>query len=184
MRRLEFRNRHTRQSGVLNRCRDLFVRTNSEVKVKRILSTLVFLSFSLCASMVVMAQHVPSLPEKAENIVRAKNPHWKLVRKEERGKQVNLLFGPEKADIVLTIFHGATEQEAVNRMKDAFKLLSVGPGKQRPDIGDEAYFWTSENSSFAGIRFRKANFYIDVSAPSLAMAEDLAKSLAQEIPKK
>lgn len=151
--------------------------------MKRILSTLVFLAFSVCASMVVMAQHVPSLPEKAENIVKSKNPHWKIVRKEERGKQVNLLFGPDKADVVLTIFRGATEQEAIDEMKAAFKLLSVGPGKKRSDIGDEAYFWKSENSGFAGIRFRKANVYIDVSAPSLAMAEDLAKSLAQEIPK-
>jgi len=133
--------------------------------------------------MVVMAQHVPTLPEKAENIVKSKNPHWKIVRKEERGKQVNLLFGPDKADVVLMIFNGASEQEAVDKMKAAFKFLSVGPGKKRSDIGDEAYVWTSENTSFAGIRFRKANVYVDVSAPSLALAEDLAKSLAQEIPK-
>jgi len=151
--------------------------------MKRILSLLVFLSLSLCASMVVMAQHVPSLPEKAESIVKSKNPHWKLVRKEERGKQVNLLLGPDKADVVLTIFHGATEQEAADRMKAVFKFLSVGPGKKRSDIGDEAYSWKSENSGFAGVRFRKANVYIDVSAPSLAMAEDLARSLAREIPK-
>ena len=151
--------------------------------MKRILSTLVFLSFSLCASMGGMAQHVPTLPEKAENIVKSKNPHWKIVRKEERGKQVNLLFGPDKADVVLMIFNGASEQEAVDKMKAAFKFLSVGPGKKRSDIGDEAYFWKAETTGFAGIRFRKANVYVDVSAPSLAMAEDLAKSLAQEITK-
>lgn len=154
--------------------------------MKRILSTFVFLSFSLCASasMVVMAQDSSSLREKAQKIVKSKNPHWKLVRKEERGKQANYLFGPEKADVVLTVFYGASEQEAVNEMKAAFRFLSVGPGKKRSDIGDEAYFWQSEKSGFAGIRFRKANVYIDVSAPSLAMAEDIAKSLAQEIPKK
>lgn len=44
-----------------------------------------------------------------------------------------------------------------------FKFLSVGPGKQRSDIGDEAYFWQAERTGFAGIRFRKANVYIDVS---------------------
>ncbi len=86
--------------------------------------------------------------------------------------------------LFLRSLHGATEQEAIDEMKAAFKFLSVGPGKQRFDIGDEAYFWKSENSNFAGIRFRKANVYIDVSAPSLAQAEDIAKSLAQEIPKK
>jgi hypothetical protein len=154
-----------------------------EVIVKIISSILVFLSFSLCASMVVMAQNVPSLPEKAESIVKSKNPHWKLVRKEERGKQVNLLFGPDKADVVLTVFTGATAQEAADRMNAAFKMLSVGPGKKRSDIGDEAYFWKDESTGFAGIRFRKANVYVDVSAPSLAIAEELAKSLAQEIPK-
>lgn len=151
--------------------------------MKRTLSLVVFLSFSLCASMVVMAQNVPSLPEKAENIVKSKNPHWKIVRKEERGKQVNLLIGPDKADVLLMIFNGASEQEAVDRMKAAFKILSVGPGTQRSDIGDEAYFWKDERTGVAGIRFRKANVYIDVSASSLALAEDLAKGLAQEIPK-
>lgn len=94
-----------------------------------------------------------------------------------------MLVGPDKADVVLTVFTGATEQEAADRMKAVFKFLSVGPGKKRSDIGDEAYFWKDETSSFAGIRFRKANVYIDVSAPSLAIAEDLARSLAREIPK-
>jgi hypothetical protein len=152
--------------------------------VKRIISLLVFFSLLLCASMVVMAQDFSSLREKAEKIVKSKNPHWKLVRKEERGKQVNYLFGPEKADVVLTVFYGASEQEAADQMIAAFKFLSVGPGKKRSDIGDEAYFWKDEINGFAGIRFRKANVYIDLSAPSLAMAEDLARSLAQEIPKK
>ncbi len=151
--------------------------------MKRILSILVLLSFSLCASVVVMAQDFPTLREKAEKIVKAKNPHWKLVRKEERGKQINYLFGPEKADVALTVFYGASEQEAVDRMKAAFKILSVGPGKKRSGIGDEAYFWEDETTGFAGIRFRKANVYVDLSAPSLAVAEDLAKSIAQEIPK-
>ncbi|HEY5884953.1 MAG TPA: hypothetical protein VIT88_09725 [Pyrinomonadaceae bacterium] len=152
--------------------------------MKTILSLLVFLSFSLWASVVVMAQDNSSLREKAEKIVKSKNRHWKLVRKEERGKQINYLFGPEKADVVLAVFYGASEQEAISEMKAAFKILSVGPGKKRSEIGDEAYFWQSENSGFAGIRFRKANVYVDVSAPSLAMAEDIAKSLAQEIPNK
>ncbi len=152
--------------------------------MKIVLSTVLFLSFSLCASMVVMAQDFPSFREKAEKIVKTKNPNWKLVRKEERHKQVSYLWGPEKADVVLTIFYGASEQEAADKMKAGLKFLSVGPGKKRTDIGDEAYFWKDERTGFAGIRFRKANVYIDLSAPSLAMAENLAKSLAKQIAKK
>lgn len=134
--------------------------------------------------MEAMGQDFRSLREKAEKIVRTTSPNGKLVGKEEGDKQVSYLWGPKKADVVLTIFYGASEEEAVERMNAMFKFLSVGPGKKRTGIGDEAYSWNDERTGFAGIRFRKANVYVDLSAPSAAMAEDLARELLRAIKKK
>ena len=49
------------------------------------------------------------------------------------------------------------------------------------DIGDEAYLWKTEGNGFAGIRFRKANVYIDLSGSSVALVEDLARKLANHV---
>ena len=84
----------------------------------------------------------------------------------------------------LLVFYATSPQEAAEKMKASLKFLPVGPGKKRTDFGDEAYFWKSGRGDFVVIRFRKSNVYIEVTAPSVAMAEDLAKSLAQEIRKK
>ena len=61
------------------------------------------------------------------------------------------------------------------------RTLSIGPGKELAGIGDEAYLWKTEGNGFAGIRFRKANVYIDLSGSSVAQVEDLAKELAHHV---
>lgn len=152
--------------------------------MKIALSMLLFLSLLLSGSMTVVAQDFPSLLKKAEDIVKAKNPGWKLVRKEERDKEVTYLWGPAKADVVLGIFYGASEQEAAEKMERSLKFVSVGPDKKLAGIGDEAYLWKSYGRSIGIIRFRKSNVYIDLTAPSVAMAVDLARSIADLIPGK
>jgi hypothetical protein len=131
--------------------------------------------------MIAMAQDFPSLRKKAEEIVKAKKPTWKLIIKQERDKEVSYMWGPEKADVRLTIFYGASKEEAAEKMNYSISHISVGPDKKLTNIGDEACLWTIPSGRFAAIRFRKANVYIDLSAPSLAMAEDLAISLAKLI---
>jgi hypothetical protein len=138
-----------------------------------------------CVAMTVMPQDMPSLRRRAEEIVKAKNPDWKLIRKQEREREVTYLWGPnEKADVVLTVFYGASKQEAADRMRATLNRLSMGPGKERSDIGDEAYFFTTEINDSGVLRFRKANVYIEIAASSAKVAEDLANSLAREIKKK
>jgi len=143
-----------------------------------------FLSSSVCGSMSAVAQDFPSFRGKAENAIKAKNPGLNLIRKEEKDKEVVYLWGPTKADIVLGIFYGASDQEATEKMKTSISHISVGPDKKLTGIGDEAYLWKSYGRSTGIIRFRKSNVYIDLVAPSVAMAEDLARSLADLIPGK
>lgn len=127
---------------------------------------------------------MPSLRKNAEDTVKAKNPAWRLITKQERGKEITYQWGNNKADVTLTIFYGTSQQEAIDRMKRAVDSLSVGPGKQLADIGDEACLWKTEGNGFAGIRFRKANVYIDLSGSSVALVEDLAKKLANHVQSK
>jgi hypothetical protein len=152
--------------------------------MKKILSPLLFISIMLCVSMVAMAQDFPSLREKAENVVKSRRPEWKLVRKEEKEKQVSYQYGTVDDGVNLRIFYGTSQEEAAEKMKASLKFLSVGPGKKRNDIGDEAYSWKSEGNGSAGIRFRKANVYIELAATSVAIVEDLARKLAELVPKK
>ena len=138
-----------------------------------------------CVPMTVMPQDMRSLRRRSEEIVKAKNPAWKLIRKQEREKEITYLWGPEKADVILTVFYGASRQEAADRMKATLDSLSVGPGnKERTGIGDEAYFSKSKVNDSGVVRFRKANVYIEVIASSAKVAEDLANKLAREIQKK
>ena len=90
-------------------------------------------------------------------------------------------WGSKNDGVMLLIFYGASKTEAAQRMNEALKILSVGPGKKLKDLGDEAYISEGSRSGFAVIRFRKSNVYVDLVAPSAAMAKSLAKSLADEI---
>lgn len=130
----------------------------------------------------VMAQAFSDLQRKAMKAIEMKNPQLRLVRKEERGKQVFYQYAPKEEGVSLLIFSGTSRNKAVHRMRAAFKILSVGPGKKLADLGDEAYGWETPGGGFGGVRFRKANVYIDLVAPSSAQAEDLARELAKLIP--
>jgi hypothetical protein len=152
--------------------------------MKRILSTLLFISCSLCVPMIAMGQDFPSLREKAENTIKTKRPEMELSRKLEKGKRVIYQWGSKDYGVRLVIFYGTSQEDAAEKMNYSISHISVSPHKKLADIGDEAYLWTSRRGDFAAIRFRKSNVYIELSAPSLAMAEDLTKSLAKLIKKK
>ena len=144
-----------------------------------------FLGILSYASMPVIAQDMPSLRKKTEDIVQMKNHAWKLIRKQEREKEITYLWGQdEKADVIVTVFYGASEQEAAERMVATLNRLSVGPGKKRTDFGDEAYSWKTETRNSGGVRFRKGNVYVEVVASSAAIAEEMARSILHEIQKK
>lgn len=147
-----------------------------------------FLSLCLCVSTYsaigTTAQEPDSLWKQIEKIVKTKSPEGSLVQKHERGKVVTYVWGRHnQADIMVTIFYGDSKVEAADWMAAAIDRLSMGPGKKRNDIGDEAYFWESRTGSSAGIRFRKGSVYIDMVAASSTMAEDLTKKVVELIQK-
>lgn len=149
--------------------------------MKRILSALLFAATSACVLILAMGQDVKSLKDKAENAVKSRRPDWTITRKDEKDKQVVYNWNTRQDGLRLLIFQGDSEQEAAERMQRTIKFLSVGPGRKRSDLGDEAYSW--KNDHFAGVRFRKGNVYVDLVASSEEMAEGLAKDLEKFIKK-
>ena len=155
--------------------------------MKRFLVLLLFAGISLCALILVMGQgenqEFKALKDKAENAVKSRRPDWTIKRKDEKDKEVIYNWNTQRDGVRLLIFQGDSEQEAAERMQSTLNALSVGPGKKRSDLGDEAYSWKSERSGFAGVRFRKRNVYVDLVASSEELAEDLAKEISQFIKK-
>jgi hypothetical protein len=144
-----------------------------------------FLSLSLCLSTIVLAHDFSSLLQKAEETVKTRNPSRELLWKRQvTDKEVVYQWGSAKDGIRLLVFYGASEKEAAERMNFFISHISVGPDKKLEGIGDEAYMWRSHGDGFGAIRFRKSNVFMDLVAPSAAMAEDLARSLADLIPGK
>lgn len=128
-----------------------------------------------------MGQELSVLRDIAKGAVEKQQPDWVLVSEREGEKESRFSWKSGREGISVLIFIGKSVREAKERMDFTSNRLSVGPGKPRKDIGDEAYFWKDETSGMGGIRFRKGKVYIDINASSPAMAEDLAKRLAKEI---
>lgn len=124
----------------------------------------------------VIGQDFQALRKEAENAVKAQRPNWTLLQKIEYEKQISYSWGSRREGIGITIFYGDSIKEAAQRMALKNKILSGGPGIKLKEFGDEAYSWESPRGDSAGIRFRTANVYIEVNAPSLELAEELAKS--------
>jgi hypothetical protein len=141
---------------------------------------------SLVASMPVAGQDFTSFTAKARCIVEAKDSKLKLVLRDERGRDASYIWnfelGPEVPGIRLYIFQGASKQEAAERMHSVIDFLPVGPRRAPEGPGDEAYI--SKGLRAAKVWFRKSNVYVDVSAPSVEMAEDIAKKIADLVPGK
>ncbi len=152
--------------------------------MKNLSSTIFLVVFLMFVVSAVMAQDMDSLRQTAEETVKTKSPQWKLISKDDRGKQIIYRWGKEKSDVILTMFYGDSEQEAAEEMKALINRLSVGPGEKITGYGDEAYMWEVKGYGYAGIRFRKANVFVDLAGPSRAYVEDLAKKLADHVKKK
>ena len=50
----------------------------------------------LFVASVVVGQDMASLRRKSEETLKAKNPQWKLITKQERGNQITYQWGPKK----------------------------------------------------------------------------------------
>ena len=145
------------------------------------------------SSVTAIPQDGNSLRQQIQEIVKGKRPGAKLLRKHEKNpKEVTFVWGADETpnisnaadNVVATVFYGGSKREAADRMKSAIEHLAMGPGQKRTDIGDEAYSWKSESNGFAGLRFRQANVYVELSGPSESLVNELAKSITELIPGK
>ncbi|MEQ1603474.1 MAG: hypothetical protein ABL999_01245 [Pyrinomonadaceae bacterium] len=127
------------------------------------------------------AQDLSALQKGAEKIVRLHSPELRLIDSDKTEKKAVYNWGTNRKGIHLLIFYGESVHEATEWMNKTISFLSVGPGKKLKGLGDEAYFASSPKGDFAIYRFRKANVYMEVSAPSNGTAESIAKMLAKEI---
>lgn len=151
-------------------------------KAKLFLTESVFVAAVLLLSVhPAQGQELSKLRDVAKDTVEKQQSDWVLVSEREGEKESRYSWKSAREGISVLIFIGRSVIEAKERMDFTSNRLSVGPGKPRKDIGDEAYFWEDEKSGMGGIRFRKGKVYIDINASSPAMAEDLAKRLVKEI---
>ncbi len=143
--------------------------------------TLVAMQMFFCTQS--LGQELSKLRDKAKQVVEKKQPDWKLVGKQEGEKETWYSWKSGREGASILIFYGNSKEEAKERMDHTSRRLSIGPGKPRDDLGDEAYFWKNEHSGSMSIRFRKGKVYIEIAAPSAEMAEELAKELEKFIKK-
>ena len=154
--------------------------------MKPLFLILLFLSLSFCTSMAVAAQDFPSFVAKAKSIVEAKDSELKLISRDEKEKEHYYKWrigdGPNATGIWLRVFYGASTQEAIERMKSALDNLSQVPDIALKGLGDEAYIATYPSAT--SVWFRKSNVYVYVVAPSVEIAKDIVKKLADLVPGK
>ena len=148
---------------------------------------LVMLLVLLMSPMTVEAQEFSTLQRKVEEAVKREKPDWKLSQKDLVEREAYYRWewesesGKQIARIIL--FYGTSRKDAEEKFKPDISRWSVGPDRKLTGLGDEAYLWIGANSGSGMIRFRKSNVFIDVSAPSVALAEQLAKQVADLISK-
>jgi hypothetical protein len=145
-------------------------------------SIFTLLWFIACSDPIVPFQELPILFQEAEITIKTKHPGFEIVKKTVGAKEVIYnLQSLQGGKMRLLLFYGTSEEEAVERMKVSLKWISVGPDKKLIGVGDDAYLWVGHGRDHGVVRFRKSNVYVELSAPSVALAEDLATNLANII---
>ena len=148
---------------------------------------LVLLLVLLIGPMSVEAQEFSALQRKVEDIIKREKPAWKLLHKDITERQVVYRWEWEsesgKKGARILLIYASSRKEAEEQLRQGVEYISVGPDRKLTGLGDEAYLWIGANNRSGTIRFRKSNVFIDVSAPSVALAEQLAKQVADLISK-
>jgi hypothetical protein len=148
---------------------------------KRIAVSLTMVVAAICFSVVGFGQDFASIRDKAKQAVEKKWPDMELVSKDEQENQAVYNWGAARNGLRILIFYGESKEEAAKRMDFVNSYITVGHGKKLTDLGDEAYLQITGRGDFAYLRFRKANVYVEVGAPTLAMADELARDLEKLI---
>jgi hypothetical protein len=153
--------------------------------MKTLQSLLAWLGLAVCLCTTGLPQGFTVFLKGAEATIKSKHPYLEMVEKTElSGKEVVYRWRSAEQYMRLLVFYGVSREEAAKKMSLAIDRLSMGPGRKLTGLGDEAYLATSHNTQEGHIRFRKSNVYVELTAPTVGMAEDLAKNLASLIARK
>jgi hypothetical protein len=145
-----------------------------------------FMTLSAGSLMALAPQGPTPLVQKVEALVKAEKPDWVLVSEHIEGSQTSMVWKWEdgKKGIRLLIYEAASEKGAAEMLTYWVGHISVGPTGKLENLGDEAYIWKASRLGTGTIQFRKANVYINMGASSPALVEEMARRIAEMIPKK
>jgi hypothetical protein len=149
----------------------------------KIFVTLTLAILTIFATVDCRSQDFERFRDTARKSVMEMQPGSKLLLKDERKNESVYSWTSPRGTTSLLIFYGESTDDAVRRMDYTSKSLSLGPGKPRTDIGDEAYWSDGGRGRLWRIRFRKAAVYVEIGAPSLSLAMRIARDLEKKIMK-
>ncbi len=141
---------------------------------------LVFLLFPLAAS----AQDLKPLLDKVEGMVKSNLADWKPIIRTIHSDDASYNWRLEDKSLNLFIKQTESKERAAVDLQSVLSGLSVRPREKIEGLGDESLLSISKGNGYCSIVFRKSNFLILLSAPSLAMGESLAREIAAMIESK
>ncbi len=150
----------------------------------KIIITIILLTTGIFFSDSAFGQELSELRDRAKQAVEEKRPDLELRFKSEEGKQIVYSWGAVQKGIGLLIFYGDSQKDAASRMKLTNKIISVDIGRKLTGFGDEAYFSENPKGDYARLRFRKSHVYVEIGAPTLALAEEITRDLDKFIKKR
>ena len=146
---------------------------------------------ALCVSAGGQTTDTAELFGRVERTFREKEPKWKIesagVSGEPNVPTQNIVFrsGRNQASVQLTVWHKAEVA------RDAFAGGAIatsnirgkgGVRRRLPDLGDEAYIWTTRGSgAWPLLKFRVGNALVLVFAPTTATAIRFARHVEGQI---
>jgi hypothetical protein len=157
-------------------------------KLKVLCLTLILLVFSTSPG---FAQNQPDLFIRIERLVSEKHPSWKLTKRRVYRNNKYRLYSWEKGKSFLDVFLFVDEssEQALTRFKTlSSDLRDIGIDMTVlkatiAGLGNENYLWEgSRNERVLGIDFRKGKLVVHIGASSIAIAEEFALQIADEIP--
>ena len=167
-------------------------RGRSKVLALLALAAVLAAALAIGRQVTTMAQNDRSLFSRMENAVKANEPSWKLVTKDERkGAVENKYFTQDWAlgedeYVSTTTYEYADEATAAKTMADFIKRPASVPLKVEsvPGLGDEAY--TLGDSPYgkkgAGtLVARRGQFMVRLDASSLQAAKRFAKHMIKAV---
>jgi hypothetical protein len=128
------------------------------------------------------AQDAKSFLDKVREQVKLKFPSWQFVGEAMHGSVRGYTWYVEKQPLQCEIVYTESEQAAAREFANNQNGFPVAPSWKVIDIGDEAVFFLSTRGGKCFLTCRRYHVVFQMYAPTLAVAEGLAKEIAALVP--